>query len=367
MLVLPAWYPTAREPISGPFVRDHVRAAASHGHRMVVVVDQGPSRRMRRPLALFEQRDGEFRDVGVAYRPSLGTAGYLAGVLAVAGRLAREGTPVDVVHAHVHRMGPPAVAAGAILRRPVVISEHSSEWPRHTIAPAALRRARLTFPRAALVCPVSGELRMAIESYGVRARFRVVPNTVDSTLFRPPAGPITGESARLVNVALHVEVKALDVLLQAFAALARRRPDATLELIGDGPLTPQLRRLAADLGLGERVRFTGRLAPAEVAGRLRRADAFVLSSRSENLPVSVLEALCCGLPVVATSVGGVPRAVGTDGALAPAGDAPGLAQAMAAVLDERSSFDRTAIARRAAARYSFAAVGRVWDVIYRAF
>ena len=366
MLVLPAWYPTAREALSGPFVRDHVRAAASHGHRMVVVVDQGPSRRIRRPLALFEQRDGEFRDVGVAYRPSLGTAGYLAGVLAVAGRLAREGTPVDVVHAHVHRMGPPAVAAGGLLRRPVVISEHSSEWSRHTIGPAALRRARLTFPRAALVCPVNGELRMAIESYGVRARFRIVPNAVDTALFHPPPKP-GGERARLVNVALHVEVKALDVLLQAFAGLAGRRPDATLELIGDGPLTPQLRRLAAELGLGERVHFTGRLAPAEVAGRLRRADAFVLSSRSENLPVSLLEALCCGLPVVATSVGGVPKAVGADGELAPAGDAPGLAQAMAAALDERRIFDRPAIARRAAARYSFAAVGRVWDAIYRAF
>jgi glycosyltransferase involved in cell wall biosynthesis len=104
-----------------------------------------------------------------------------------------------------------------------------------------------------------------------------------------------------------------------------------------------------------------------VAGRLRRADAFVLSSRSENLPVSLLEALCCGLPVVATSVGGVPKAVGTDGELAPAGDAPALAQAMATVLDEQRSFDRAAIARRAAARYSFAAVGRVWDAIYRGF
>jgi glycosyltransferase involved in cell wall biosynthesis len=155
------------------------------------------------------------------------------------------------------------------------------------------------------------------------------------------------------------------VLLHAFAALVSRRPDATLELIGDGPQTPRLRRLAADLELGERVRFRGRLSQAAVADALRSADAFVLASRSENLPVSLLEALCCGLPVAATNVGGVANAVGADGRLAPAGDQRALARAMAGVLDRHAGFDREQIARRAAVRYSFAAVGEVWDAIYR--
>src|SRR5438067_13680589 len=112
VLVLPAWYPTEREPLSGPFVRDHARAAASYGHRMVVVVDEGASRRVR-SLALSETHDGELRTIRVAYRPSMGAVAYPAAVLAVAGRLARAGTPVDVVHAHVPRLGAPAVAAGA--------------------------------------------------------------------------------------------------------------------------------------------------------------------------------------------------------------------------------------------------------------
>ncbi len=367
MLVLPAWYPTAREPLSGPFVRDHARAAASYGHRMVVVVDEGAERKVRGLFALSEERDGELRRFRVVYRPSAGRVAYLAAVLAVAGRLARDGTPVDVVHAHVHRMGAPALAAGAVLRRPVVISEHSSEWPRRTIRPGALLRARLAFPRAALVCPVNAELRAAIESYGVRARFRIVPNPVDTTLFHLPAERITAERAHLVNVALHVEVKGLQVLLRAFASLAERRPEAMLELIGDGPLTPQLLGLASELGLGEQVRFAGRLPPREVAARLRAADAFVLSSLSENLPVSLLQALCCGLPVAATNVGGVAKAVGNDGSLARAGDDRALAGAMDAVLDRRATVDRESIARRAAARYSFAAVGGVWDAIYRSF
>ena len=85
----------------------------------------------------------------------------------------------------------------------------------------------------------------------------------------------------------------------------------------------------------------------------------VLSSVSENLPLAVIEALCCGLPVAATDVGGVRAAVGTDGAFAPVGDPKRLAGAIAAVLDHYEQFDRRRIATRAAEAFSFEAVGRV--------
>jgi glycosyltransferase involved in cell wall biosynthesis len=364
VLVLPAWYPTASRPFSGPFVRDHVRAAAAF-HRMVVVVDEGPAADVRGLFRLEEERDGDVRVVRLSYRPSAVRAAYLLGVLAVARRLRHDGTPVDVLHAHIHRMGWVAVLAGTALRRPVVISENSSEWPRRLITPAALRRAKLAFRRAALVCPVNGRLQKAIESYGVRARFRVVPNTVDTRLFHPPSEPRARVPARLVNVAMHVEVKALDVLLRAFASVAASRPALTLELVGEGPLTAELQRLAAELGVGGRVRFAGTASPESIAEVLRKADLFVLSSLSENMPLAVIEALCCGLPVAGTDVGGVPEAVGGDGVLAPPADPGALAAAIQTVLDERERFDDREIARRAGERFSFRAVGRAWDEIYK--
>jgi glycosyltransferase involved in cell wall biosynthesis len=364
VLVLPAWYPTAARPFSGPFVRDHVRAAAAL-HRMVVVVDEGPDSAVRGLFRLEEDRDGEVRVVRLSYRPAAVRVAYLLGVLAVARRLKRERTPVDVFHAHIHRMGWVAVLAGAALRRPAVISENSSEWPRRLMTPAGLHRAKYAFRRAALVCPVNRRLQEAIERYGVEARFRIVPNTVDTGTFHPPAEPRGRTPARLVNVAMHVEVKALDVLLRAFALVAEGRPALTLELIGEGPLTDELQRLASELGLAGRVRFAGTAAPERIAELLRDSDAFVLSSLSENMPLAVIEALCCGLPVAATDVGGVREAVGGDGVLAPAGDPQALASAIETVLDEYQRFDGVDIARRAAARFSFEAVGSVWDEIYR--
>jgi glycosyltransferase involved in cell wall biosynthesis len=365
VLVLPAWYPTEKEPLAGVFVRDHARAAAARGHRMIVVVDAGPSADLRRLFALSEERDERLRVFRLAYRPHTGSVSYLAGVLTVARRLAREGTPIDLLHAHVHGMGWAALLAATPLCDPFVISEHSSEWPRRMITPGALRRARIAFRRASLVCPVDDSLRQAIESYGIRATFRVVPNGVNTAVFYAQAEKVSVPPTRLVNVALHVEVKGLDVLLQAFALVAVEREDLTLELIGEGPLTSDLQSLAEQLGVGGRVRFAGRLAPNEVAKVLRSADVFVLPSLSENLPVALLEALCCGLPIVATSVGGVPTAVGADGELARPGDVEAFANALRAVLGRYEEFDRTSVSRRAIARWSQEAIGDLWDEIYR--
>src|SRR5437016_637494 len=105
VLVLPAWYPTAEAPLAGVFVREHARAAASRGHRMVVIVDDGSSERPRGLFTLDEERDGALRIVRLSHRRRAAAAGYLLGVRAVARRLAREGSPVDVIHAHVHWMG----------------------------------------------------------------------------------------------------------------------------------------------------------------------------------------------------------------------------------------------------------------------
>jgi glycosyltransferase involved in cell wall biosynthesis len=332
---------------------------------MVVLVDEGPSNDVAGLISLSEELDGVLRIVRLTYRLRALRVAYLLAVLRVARRLSKEGTPVDLLHAHIHRMGWPAVLAGAVLRLPVVISENSSEWPRRLMTPARLRRARLAFRRAALVCPVNARLQQAIERYGVQARFRIVPNTVETHVFHPPESRHSGPQIRLVNVAFHVEVKGLDILLRAFASVSARWPQLTLELVGEGPLTPNLKQLVEELGVGELVRFSGVASPEEVADRLRSSDVFVLSSHSENMPLAVLEALCCGLPVVATDVGGVLEAVGCDGALAPSGDVEGLSRALEEVVSSLGRFNRTDIARRARSRWSFDAVGGTWDEIYR--
>jgi glycosyltransferase involved in cell wall biosynthesis len=173
---------------------------------------------------------------------------------------------------------------------------------------------RLTWGAVDRMVAVSEGLAAALASRGwPRARMAVVPSGVEleqtdhggilrsGTLPEADGRPTVGTVARLVVV------KDLDLLLDAAAELSRLVPDVRVVVVGDGPEAPRLRAEAAARGLEQVVFFTGELRPAWPA--LEAFDVYLLTSRSEGLPVSVLEAMACGLPVVGTRVGGVPEAV----------------------------------------------------------
>jgi glycosyltransferase involved in cell wall biosynthesis len=127
------------------------------------------------------------------------------------------------------------------------------------------------------------------------------------------------------------QVKDLGTMLDAFAALAADGSLHTrLYLVGDGPEREMLETKRETLGLSERVTFLG--ARSDVSEVLMAADAFVMSSKSEGLPMALLEAMAAGVPCVATAVGGIPDLFGDDRGLSvPAQDALALAHAMAAI------------------------------------
>jgi len=126
-------------------------------------------------------------------------------------------------------------------------------------------------------------------------------------------------------------VKDLGTMLDAFASLAAGGSSLTrLYLVGDGPERTMLEARRQSLGLGERVTFLG--ARSDVSEVLMAADAFVMSSKSEGLPMALLEAMAADVPCIATEVGGIPDLLGGDrGLLVPAQDAGALADAMAAI------------------------------------
>jgi len=203
-----------------------------------------------------------------------------------------------------------------------------------------------------------------------------IPNGVDTTRFRVP-GAAAREAARareglapdelvVLCVASLSPIKRHEDLIAAFAALRAALPRARLLLAGDGPLAVPLQAQAAALGLGESVRFLG--VRDDVAALLAAADVFVLSSDSEGMSNAILEAQACGLPVVATRVGGNPQLVaeGAEGFLVPARDPAALARALAGCADPAW---RLAAGARARARieraHSIPAMAAQYDALYR--
>ena len=195
------------------------------------------------------------------------------------------------------------------------------------------------------------------KTFGVPpSRVRIIGCGVDTGFFCPRSGPVSGVSAPLlVCVARHVRVKNLPLLLRACARLLDWGVDFRCVLVGDGPCRGELEELRSGLGLGTVVQFAGAVEQSEVLRWWQEATIGVLTSDNEGLPVSLMEAAACGVPVVATAVGGVPELVadGITGLLAPAGDAEALANALRRLLGSSDLRARMSAAARRRAEEQF--------------
>ncbi|MCI0432993.1 MAG: glycosyltransferase [Gemmatimonadetes bacterium] len=311
-------------------------------------------------------------DMGVTCTEHKGSLGEM---------LEREGFPISVVPAPGLRtlVIPLRLSRWLRHRRPDVVHVHSGVWCKAARAAHLARVPRVVYTMHGLD-GVRPQYEPLIDAVGARyttdavavsaafvpylvdkakmprSRVRVIPNGIDTQLFRP--GPRTGRVRRALglaedaivigHVARFSPVKNHDLLLDAFARVATHYPRAFLALIGDGPLRGRIESRVEALGLRSRIGFLGEV------GNLHEVypdlDILVLSSLTEAAPMSILEGMSSGLVVITTAVGGLPAILGGGeaGVLVPPADVGAFANALAAALsspDGRARLGRAARAR----------------------
>jgi glycosyltransferase involved in cell wall biosynthesis len=244
-----------------------------------------------------------------------------------------------------------AIVAGRLLGIPSVVKLHGSDINLISKIAGSRRMMAWALPRAARIVAVSRPLGDEVIRLGVPAdRVKIVMNGVDGDLFRP--GDRVAARAQLDlpadrPLAIYVgnlkPEKGVVDLGRAWSKVVDQIPNATLLVIGDGPLKGELEGVTASLG--ERVRLIPRQPLDRIPLYLAAADILVLPSHFEGTPNVVLEALASGRRVVATRVGGVPDLITSDklGALVPPGDPDALAQGIVTAL--RSPYDPNEVAR----------------------
>ena len=227
-------------------------------------------------------------------------------------RLWRSMAAVDVVHVMAnsgwawHLFAAPAIQIAKARRRPVIVNYRGGLAAEFLERSA--RSVTATLAGTRLVVP-SSFLQEVFGRHGVESE--IIPNVVDVDRFRPanPARALFPEAPHIVIARNLESIYGIDLALQAVARLAIRYPDVRVSVAGSGPELTKLQSLSADLGVTDRVRFTGRLDVAEMARLYQDADIVLNPSRVDNTPNSILEALACGVPVVTTNVGGIPYLV----------------------------------------------------------
>jgi glycogen synthase len=243
------------------------------------------------------------------------------------GRFLRQSEDYDLLHAHSHLYFSTNLAA--LKRRlgttPLVITNHglySQSAPEWVFRWYLRTIGRATFDSADAVFCYTDEDAMRLRELGVETNVQVVPNGIDTDRFRPE-GPaddrIKGDPA-VVFVGRLVEGKRPGDALAAIDRVRETHPEARLSFVGTGPLRDNLERQVTQRGLNEAVTFLGELAYEAMPSLYRGADLFVLPSRAEGLPRTVLEALSTGTPAVTSDLSQIQSVIDGAGITVPIGD-----------------------------------------------
>lgn len=271
----------------------------------------------------------------------------------------------DVVHTHLDVVKYAAAAAKlAGIKRCVHTVHNVAEKEAEGLA----RKINHVYFSLGLATPValSPEVQDTIaEVYGLpKEKIPVVYNGVDLSKCIPKESYAPGEPFTLVHVGRFNEQKNHKGLLDAFKKILSRHPSCVLILLGDGELRPEMEAYAEELGIAEKVCFCG--SQANVYPFLHDADLFLLPSNYEGMPMTVIEAMGTGLPIVATKVGGVPDMLteGESGLLTPV-DADAVADACEKLISDEALRARLGHnARQESVRFSAEFMAEEYTKIY---
>jgi glycosyltransferase involved in cell wall biosynthesis len=364
VLIIPSWYGTTT--LDGIFIREHARMMAANGYPTgVIYVERTP---------IFRSTGIEWDEVdGVRY--GLYRGWYPPKFMMLSGvwerhyeklytqYVARFGRPV-LLHAHGYIAG---MAARYLSKRtgiPYVLTEHNTSLPAGTVKWYHGAELRRVYRDAKKLIAVSAFLKRAMQRWTYRTDIGVIYNPVDTGQFKPREEPADHASGMLVFIGDLEERKDPFLLLRALHAIpVADRP--LCRVVGKGPLFPMLLNLSKELGLEQHVEWLGFQPHDAITAILQEAHILVSTSRLETFGMTIAEAMCCGLPVVATDSGASGELISEQtGLIVPVSDPATMATAIMAVVNQRERYLPQAIREYALAKFSFPVIATQVAQIY---
>lgn len=380
ILWLCSWYPSKLDPYDGDFIERHAKALSLFARLDVVHVVQNQELLKNAQEQIIVDQNGMLHtQIAVVSFPQTGMP-FLNNMLfnrryqqklrqLIDNYILKNGRP-DIVHVHV----PVKAGIGALwlkkkYRIPFVVTEHTSAYFEHIPFHYASRNrffrfvTRKTFSEAAAVSSVSSWLLHRLQTLFPIRNTKLIRNTVDTNIFFP-VEKTHSDIIRFLHVSMMVPLKNVAGIIDAFVELNKTYQN--WELVLSGPTPDDLRQKAYASGLAAKIRFTGALTYTEVARHMQEADALVHFSHYENLPCVINEALCCGLPVISSTVGGIAELLNdTNGIPVEAGNQDALVAALRSFIKNRANYNKQEIAANASQQFSYQTIGLWIFEMYR--
>ena len=363
VLFLARWYPDRYDPMLGLFIKRHAEVAAGFADVSVLYlraapelpygfqIDQKVDNKVFTTVVYYGTKSDSFSFLS---KPFAGFRFVIAFIKGYRFLLNTWGKP-GIIHVNVlTRLGIFALWLRIFSGIRYVITEHWSRYLPVTGTYKGLFRKVFTkhvVGNAEAVSTVSQNLAKAMQSHGLSNRhYMVLPNVVDTEAYVPAKSISEREKHRFIHISCFEDrSKNISGLLRTISNLAASRNDFECLMVGEGIDLEKMITLSAELGFKEdQVRFTGLLENEALISAYQSSDFMVMFSNYENMPVVISESFSCGLPVVATSVGGIPEYVNAEnGRLVSTGDETALLDAINFMLDHFHEFDPAQIRKNA--------------------
>ena len=377
ILWLCSWYPDKTEPFNGDFIQRHAQAAALYNDIYVIHVAGDIAKDAKEVTQVLNPTDGLTENIIYYKKPSFFWgrifSHYRWLVLsrkAIRQYVKENGKP-ELVHIHIPiRAGISGLWVKKKYNIPYVVTEHwgiynDIEIYNYKNKSAAFKKwTKRILSKAAALISVSNYLAEGMNRLVMKKEYTVIPNTVNTDLFYYKEQ--TNASFTFIHVSNIVPLKNVEGILRAFALVLQQKHTAKLVIAGDS--NPDIRLVANQLDIpAANISFRGEIPYQQVASEMQQSQCLVLFSNIENSPCVIGEALCCGLPVIATNVGGIPELVDTTNAiLINPKDEEALAAAMVDMMNNYQQYNCKKIAEDAAGKFSYPVIGGQLDAVYTA-
>jgi glycosyltransferase involved in cell wall biosynthesis len=380
VLMLPKWYPSYLDKTEGNYVERHITAIAQQVSVVVLYV-HSDANLQRGEYQLKESIENNYPVIRVFFKKHKRNLPILSNIIRFFRFTKAQwkgythvvkgfGKPhITHVH-HLTRTTLLALFLKYVYQIPFLITEHWSGFLSERKAYKGwikILLARWAVKKASCITCVSTAIKIGMQQMGLRGNFEVIPNVVNTTLYKPSGKRTATSKKKIVHISrLDTHVKNVAGILQATKLLANLRSDFELHFIGDGAEAEKQKQLALSLELPkEMVTFHGYKSEQEVAALLADAACLVIFSNYESQSCVMLEAFACGIPVIGTRVGGIPELLNPGrGILIDKQDVNGLCLAMESILNNTCQFDGKSIRDFAIAHFAQQVIGKSFSQIY---
>lgn len=372
ILHLPSWFPEADKPYTGNFIEKHIDAISLFQDSITLKVVKSYVSRLKmtdetvspknRVITFYVAHKNGF--AGRLWNKIFTKYYYYRGIFYIQKKY---GIPA-LIHLHVaYPMGGLALFLKRIWEVPIILTEHWSVYHAENwrqISSIKQRKIKHLLKNIDGLTTVSNHLMQSIKSIRPVSQGFIISNVVNTDLFVPDS--VVKEKTQMIHIStLEQKSKNIMGILKVISEIMEIRDDFVLHIISEFE-NPEAIQYVKDHQLEPFVVFLGSMPELQVAATLSEHHFLLLFSNYENQPCVILEAFSCGLPVIATTVGGIPEIVNDErGVLVPRKDEQALKDAILKMLDEHTQYNKTDIRDYAVHNFSPYQIGNAFHHIYK--